>query len=121
MVYLASHNRTLHEVLFPPRKDVALAYEGGFVGMTTEPVTLDALLTVRDRLFAELPNALNDDEREFLRTLVRARPNWALLGIPHLEELPAIRWRLQNLQELERRQPERFRALADALDNGLGR
>lgn len=121
VVYLASHNRTLHEVLFPPRKDVALAYEGGFVGMTTEPVTLDSLLAARDRLFAELPAALDADEREFLRTLVRARPDWSLLGISHLEELPAIRWRLQNLQELERKQPERFRALADALDNGLGR
>jgi len=121
VVYLASHNRTLHEVLFPPRKDIALAYEGGFVGMTTEPVTLDSLLAVRDRLFAELPAALDADEREFLRTLVRARPNWSLLSIPHLEELPAIRWRLQNLEQLARHQPERFRALAEALDERLKR
>lgn len=120
VVYLASHNRTLHEVLFPPRKDVVLAYEGGFVGMTTEPVTFDALLAARDRLFVELPGALDADEREFLGTLVRARPNWSLLGIPHLEELPSLRWRLQNLRELERKQPDRFRALADALDARLG-
>jgi len=121
VAYLASHNRTLHEVLFPPRKDIALAYESGFIGMTTEPVTLDSLLAVRDRLFAELPAALDADEPQFLRTLVRARPNWSLLGIPHLEELPAIRWRLQNLEQLSRRQPARFRALAEALDERLGR
>jgi hypothetical protein len=106
-------------VLFPPRKDVAIAYEGGFVGMTTESVTLDSLLAARERLFTELPAALDADEREFLRTLVRARPNWSLLGIPHLEELPAIRWRLQNLQELERKQPGRFQALATALEAQL--
>ncbi len=121
VVYLASHNRTFHEVLFPTRKDIALSYEGEFVGMTTEPVTLDALLSARDRLFAELPNALDPNEREFLRTLVRARPHWSLLGIPHLEELPAIQWRLQNLEQLAHHQPERFAALAHALDERLER
>ncbi len=119
VVYLASHNRTIHEVLFPTPKDIQLAFEGSFVGMTTDPVTLEALLETRERLFRELPAALDDNEREFLRTLVRARPDWSLLGIPHLEELPAIRWRLQNLEQLSRSQPERYRALADALDERL--
>jgi predicted nucleotidyltransferase component of viral defense system len=120
VVYLASHNRTLHEVLFPPLKDLQLAYEGSFAGMTTEPVSLKALIEVRERLFRELPAALDASEREFLRTLVRAQPDWSLLGIPHLEELPAIRWRLQNLEQLSRSQPDRFHALAAALDARLG-
>ena len=105
VVYLASHNRTLHEVLFPTPKDIRLAYEGSFAGMTTEPVTMEALLETRDRLFQELPAALDANEREFLRTLVRVEPDWALLGIAHLEELPAIRWRLQNLEKLARTNP----------------
>ena len=121
VLYLASHNRTIHEVLFPTPKDIQLAYEGSFVGMTTEPVQLEALLETRERLFRELPAALDANEREFLRTLVRARPDWSLFDIPHLEGLPAIRWRLQNLGQLSRRQPDRFRALADALDERLGR
>ena len=115
VVYLASHNRTLHEVLFPTPKDIRLAYEGSFDGMTTEPVTLDTLLETRERLFHELPAALDANEREFLLTLVRAEPNWKLLGIPHLEELPAIRWRLQNLEQLAKTQPARFCALSDTL------
>ena len=115
VVYLASHNRTLHEVLFPTPKDIRLAYEGSFDGMTTEPVTLDTLLQTRERLFHELPAALDANEREFLLTLVRAEPNWKLLGIPHLEELPAIRWRLQNLEQLAKTQPARFCALSDTL------
>jgi hypothetical protein len=120
-VYLASHNRTIHEVLFPTPKDIQLAYEESFVGMTTEPVALHTLLATRERMFRELPLALDASEREFLRALVRAQPDWSLLGIPHLEELPAIRWRLQNLEQLSRSQPERFRALADALDERLAR
>jgi len=119
VVYLASHSRTFHEVLFPTPKDIRLAYEGSFTGMTTEPVTLAALLETRERLFQELPAALDANEREFLRTLVRAEPDWSLLGIPHLEELPAIRWRLQNLETLARTNPTRLRALRDALDERL--
>jgi hypothetical protein len=87
--------------------------------MTTEPITLMALTAARQRLLDELPASLDTNEREFLRTLVRARPEWSLLDIPHVEELPAIRWRLQNLEQLSRSQPDRFRALADALDERL--
>lgn len=119
VAYLASHNRTFHEVLFPVAKDIRLAYEGSFAGMTTEPVSLDALLAARDRLFAELPAALDAGEREFLRTLVRAEPDWSLLGVPHLPDLPAIRWRLQNLQKLAEEKPARFRELAELLDAGF--
>ena len=100
VVYLASHNRPLHEVLFPQPKDIRLAYEGSFAGMTNEAVSLDALLETREKLFRESPASLDANERDFLRTLALARPDWSLLGIPHLEELPAIRWRLQNLREL---------------------
>jgi predicted nucleotidyltransferase component of viral defense system len=120
VVYIASHNRTLHEVLFPSPKDIQLAYEGSFAGMTTEPIELETLFETRDRLFRELPATLDAKEREFLRTLVRARPDWSLLDIPHLEELPSIRWRLKNLEQLSRSQPARFRALATALDERLG-
>lgn len=119
VVYLASHNRPFHEVLFATPKDIRLEYEGTFVGMTTEPVSLDALLETRARLFQELPAALDPDERQFLRTLARAEPDWSLLKIPHLELLPAVRWKLQNLEKLARTNPAKLRAMSDALDERL--
>ena len=47
-------------------------------------------------------------EREFLRTLARAEPDWSLLDIPHLEKLPAVRWKLHNLQQLAISNRKRF-------------
>jgi predicted nucleotidyltransferase component of viral defense system len=119
VVYLASHNRPFHEVLFPRPKDIGLDYEGSFAGMTAEPVTLRALTDARERLFRELPTALDENEREFLRAFARAEPDWTLLDIPHLAELPAIRWKLQNLQQLARKDPARLRRQHDALDQRL--
>ncbi len=120
VVYLASHNRPFHEVLFPTARDIKIEFEATFVGMTMEPVSLETLLDTRTRLFRELPAALDRNERDFLRTLVRAEPNWSLLDIPHLEHLPGVRWKLQNLQKLAETNPTKFRAMADALDERLG-
>lgn len=50
VVYLASHNRPVHEVLFPTLRDIGQEYERNFIGMTTEPVELAALLTTRERM-----------------------------------------------------------------------
>lgn len=83
-------------------------------------MSLDALLETREKLFRDLPAPLDAKERDFLRTLALARPNWSLLGIAHLEELPAIRWRVQNLETLARSDPKKLHALANALSARIG-
>ena len=120
VVYLASHNRPVHEVLFPELRDMRADYEQNFVGMTTEPVELAALIEARDRMIKELQAGLDADERRFLLSLVRAEPDWKALGIAHVGDLPAIRWKLQNLTRLKGKRPEQFQqqytALAERLD-----
>jgi hypothetical protein len=118
--YLASHNRPIHEVLFPTLQDIRQDYDQNFVGMTTEPVTLEALLAARERMLHESQNGLDASERQFLLSLVTNQPEWDLLGIEHLEQLPGLRWKLQNLQRLQKANPkkkfdEQFDALARAL------
>lgn len=115
VVYLASHNRPVHEVLFPALRDIRNEYENNFQGMTDEPVELEALLTARDRMVRELQQGLNAAERCFLLSLVGADPEWSLLGVAHLERLPALRWKLQNLRQLRRANPRKFAEQSDAL------
>lgn len=119
VVYLASHNRPTHEVLFPTLKDIAPEYEGTFRGMTAEPVELAELLSARERLLAELHTGLSQKERLFLLSLARAEPDWSLLEIEHLERLPAVRWKLQNLRQLARKNPAKLREQADELARRL--
>jgi predicted nucleotidyltransferase component of viral defense system len=119
VVYLASSSRPVHEVLFPVFRDIRHDYARNFEGMTGNPVSLDALLDTRQRLVTELRVGLDDAERGFLRSFVAATPDWSLLGIPHLHELPAIRWKLQNLEQLRQRDPAKFAAQAGALAAGL--
>lgn len=102
VTYLAGHNRPTHEVLFGNDKDIADEYRNTFVGMTAEPVSLDTLLATRTRLRAELPQQLTGAQRQFLTGLARAQPDWTLLQCPHAAELPALRWKLANLQTFGR-------------------
>lgn len=115
VVYLASHNRPVHEVLFPSLRDIRQEFEHNFTGMTAEPVQLDTLLAARERMMRELQQGLSLDERRFLLSLVAAEPEWKLLGVPHLEQLPGVRWKLQNLERLRKADARKFADQADAL------
>ncbi len=101
VVYLASHNRPVHEVLFPTLKDISRDYERNFKGMTIEAVKLEDLVEVREIMMHQLQQGLNVNERRFLLSLVANEPEWALLEIPHLEKLPGIQWKLHNLKRLQ--------------------
>ena len=115
MVYLSSSNRPIHEVLFTPLWDIRHDYEHNFQGMTAEPVPLDALLAARERMMRELQQGLDDNERRFLLSLAAGTPEWSLLGIAHLEQLPGIRWKLHNLTQLQKTDARRFVEQADLL------
>ena len=119
VVYLASHNRPIHEVLFPTLQDIRRDYEQNFVGMTTEPVALDDLLAARERMLRELQHGLDNDERQFLLSFVANKPEWSLLGYGHVNKLPGIRWKLQNLQRLQKSNPKKFAEQSDALAKRL--
>ena len=124
VLYLAGHNRPMDEVLAPRvdgvAKDLRLAYESSFAGMTREPVALSALESARERLFAELPRRLAVRHRAFLVGLARVEPDWSLVGCAHANELPAIRWRLQNLEQFRDARPREWARQVAALEKALG-
>ena len=119
VVYLASHNRPIHEVLFPAKRPFGQEYDGNIRGMTVETVALDDLLTARERMLSEIQTGLSSAERKFLISITRNEPGWSQSAIPHLTEPPAIRWKLQNLAQLAKRNPHKFEDQASALENAI--
>ena len=84
-----------------------------------EPVGLDTLLRARERLRSELPRRLTDKHRALLNGLARAEPDWTLLQCSHAAELPALRWKLTNLQTFRQRRPADFEKQASILEAQL--
>ncbi|CAN5370047.1 nucleotidyl transferase AbiEii/AbiGii toxin family protein [soil metagenome] len=121
VVYLAGHNRPVHEVLFATPQPLTEVFVSEFEGMTNVPVTLGSLEATRTWLFDGVPGALTANHRAFLLSLVEGRPKWELMPFVHLKDLPAIRWKLANLDNLGKKHPARFAQQHAALAAGFVR
>jgi predicted nucleotidyltransferase component of viral defense system len=117
IVYLVSHNRPMSEILEPKRLDIAPEFERGFEGMTENPVTLNDLLQAREDLIGIIVGKMPEEHRRFLISIKRGEPDWALLDLPGVEDLPAVRWRLENLAKLDKTKRDAMIArLSEVLD-----
>jgi predicted nucleotidyltransferase component of viral defense system len=115
VAYIAGHNRPVHEVIFGNTQSLEVAYKNEFEGMTTEPTSLAELEQTQRKIFKDLPNALTPDHKAFLLSLVSLAPQWDLMPFKNLKDLPAIRWKQQNLEKLKSRSPANFKFQHDEL------
>lgn len=121
LVYLVSHPRPAHELLQPHLLDIAAQYDEQFAGMTVEAIELDVLLDARRRLIEEIGTRVRTgDVRDFLLRFHALEPDFAAIGLPaELAKLPAVRWKLINLERLRRenkpKSDQQMRDLADCL------
>lgn len=112
LVYMISHDRPMFEVLRPVLKPLDGEFAQGFEGMTRDPVSLAELSVTREHLITTIVGDMPQAHRDFLISFERGTPDWDVLGIPGVSELPAVKWRQINLDKLS---PEKRSALVDAL------
>ena len=110
LIYLVSHDRPAVELLDPNRQDLSLPYEHEFIGMTIDEVPLDTLLETRERLIGEIQSrARQDGPKRFLTSFHALEPDWKSIGFDEeIGQLPAIRWKLLNLEKLREQNPKKF-------------
>jgi hypothetical protein len=90
----------MSEVLAPTLANIESAFAHGFSGMTREAVELTDLLAAREALIESVVGGMSPDHRKFLVSFERGKPDWGLLGLSNAADLPAVRWRQQNLDKL---------------------
>jgi predicted nucleotidyltransferase component of viral defense system len=115
MVYVASSGRPMHELLAPVAPFNDALYDSEFVGMTKEAVSREELLETREQLHADIRSRLTGDIATFLLTLHDATPDFDLIDLPTAANLPAIRWKLMNLERLKRETPSKHAEQREAL------
>lgn len=119
LVYLASSGRPPHELLDPNLLDLDRPFANEFEGMTNELVTIGALFETRQRLIADVQSRLNKSAATFLRSLIDGAPDFDAIGLPQAEQLPAIRWKVQNLLKLKADNPAKHSVQRLALEKLL--
>ena len=100
LVYLISHNRPIAELLSPTLLDISALYESELYRMTVSEITVHDLVVARAQLIQELTSSITAEEKEFLLSFKQCSPNWDLLGLEGVEDLPAVEWKLLNLKKM---------------------
>ncbi len=107
LIYVASSGRPPHELVRPSLAVLEEAFVKEFEGMTTQPVSLDELKTAREQMTADLLARLDDKAMRFLLSLHDGEPDFETIGLPQAADLPAVRWKILNLEKLKARNPEK--------------
>lgn len=116
IVYLISHDHSPHSLLAPVLRDITQEFEQNFMGMTREDIGFATLLSARAQLIADITDNMPANHKAFLRSFYCRKPEWALLGLTGVENLPAVRWREMNLDKAGRdTQAELLRKLIEVI------
>jgi predicted nucleotidyltransferase component of viral defense system len=116
MLYLLCSDRPINEVIVPNFQDQRAAMVNQFAGMTDEVFAYEEYERVRARLVQTLHENLTEDDKAFLLCIKNVTPDWSIYDF---ERFPAIRWKLQHLQILKDKNPDRHRKLYETLEKKL--
>jgi predicted nucleotidyltransferase component of viral defense system len=116
---LLSHGRPINELLRPQLQDRRSVFETQFRGMTVELYSYEEFEATRDRLVQEIHSLLQDDDRELLLSVKRGEPNWSLFPVETLQNMPAVRWKLANIQKLKHDNPAKHTEQLESLRRAL--
>lgn len=75
-------------------------FQNEFASMTTIPTTHEELKNIRKHLPKLLLNSFTENERMFLIQLKSGNPDWSLLPIKGIDNLPGIQWKLHNINKI---------------------
>lgn len=119
ITFMLSHARPMNELLNPNEKDQQAAFDNQFKGMTAIPFTYKDFVATSKQLVIEVNKCLTKEDKEFLLSFKSGDPQWNLIPIDNLQNLPAVRWKLENLLNLKIKDPVKHGYLQRRLEECL--
>ena len=100
IVYLISHDRPMVEILDPGFVNIRPVFESEFRDMASEEVTCEDLEKTRENLVSMIARELTLQERQFIVSVKEGAPQWGLIGLEGVQNLPAVQWKLLNIRRM---------------------
>lgn len=116
LLALISNDRPIHEVLNPNFLDQKKAMENQFIGMTSQNFSYNDFEETKLKLVQLTNKKLLEKDKEFLLSIKSLNPKW---DIHDFEKFPAVRWKLQNLEKLQKSNAKKHRQQLDSLKKHL--
>lgn len=116
LIYIASSSRPAHELLNPNLIDLDQPYAREFEGMAKTSFSLEKLVATRNRLIADIQSRFDESTRRFLLSLHDGTPDFAAIDRLQAADLPAVRWKLINLEKLKYENADKHAEQRDRLE-----
>lgn len=104
---LLACNRPIHEMLDPTFQDQSRTFVTKFEGMTKDSFSYSDFEATRVRLVQDINGILTDTDRKFLLSFKTGSPDWGLYPIDGLENMAAVKWKLQNINRMLHNNPDK--------------
>jgi len=116
---LISHYKPIGELLNPVLKNQVSAFDNQFAGMSTISFSYHDYDDTRASLIKIIDERISNDEKKFLMGFESGEPDWSLFPIPVLKELPAVQWKLLNINKLKEQNLKKHESKIDYLKSVL--
>jgi predicted nucleotidyltransferase component of viral defense system len=118
LLCLLCSDRPINEVIAPNFQDQRSALDNQFAGMTDEKFSYEEFEATREKLVETIHQGLTERDKEFLLSVKNLMPDWSIYDF---HRFPSINWKLQNLQKLKEKNPEKHKEQYEALKGKLGK
>jgi len=117
LTYMLSHNRPLSEIMNPRWKDISDIFNNEFIGMAFYPISLDELEAVPMLMVGALKAQFTQTDFDFLYSFKLGEPKWELAPHEQIQQLPAVQWKLLNINKMSAEKRKKSSALLEATMN----
>lgn len=122
ITYLLSHKRPISEIMNPRWKDISQVFQREFKGMTFEPVSLEDLTAVPEKMLQGLKDNFTQQDYEFLISFKKGEPIWSLACSEQIQYLPAVQWKLLNIRKMPKQKHlDSVNSLEKTMNHWLGK
>ena len=116
LLALAGSDRPMHEFLNQNLLDQRPAMSNQFSGMSYESFTYNDFEQTRKKLISVVNNELSSEDKKFLLSIKNLSPDW---DIYDFQKFPSIQWKIQNIEKLKLKNPDKYREQLDLLKRQL--
>lgn len=119
LIGLLSSPRPLHEMLRPHLLDQRHVFETQFAGMTQKPFTYADFEATREQLVTDIHEHFSERDKQLLIGFKNGEPDWNLFPVDNVRKLPAVQWKLSNIQKLKTHNPSKHAEQMEQLSKAL--
>lgn len=121
MLCLLGSDKPIVESLSPNPINQTEALENQFEGMTDEPFSYEDYEESRNNLIEVVNKGLDETDRDFLISFEDGSPDWDKCCAGNLSQYPSVKWKLQNIATLKKKNPMKHKVGLEKLIKHFGR